>query len=189
MSKLASRFLKPLSIQNHKESNSSLATIDIDIENQKDGINLGHGIVTRNILKRLFSNGDIAQNNVDCFFNGVRDFFVKAFNNCVKWLQLDDSFIKSSVFVDFEKRNGISFDGVQEVIQSCNVIINNLTEEPSLLNTVEEEFMDYQAMTKDNILSTIWEAAKLSDNSYYMDVIWCYLKSLSEKIRLNFDLA
>ena len=172
-----------------KKCTAKMCTSRPRVQRSITRINLGHGIVTRNILKRLFSNGDIAQNNVDCFFNGVRDFFVKAFNNCVKWLQLDDSFIKSSVFVDFEKRNGISFDGVQEVIQSCNVIINNLTEEPSLLNTVEEEFMDYQAMTKDNILSTIWEAAKLSDNSYYMDVIWCYLKSLSEKIRLNFDLV
>ena len=64
MSKLASRFIKPLSIQNHKESNSSLATLDIDIENQKDDINFGIDIVTRNILKRLFDNGDVAQNDV-----------------------------------------------------------------------------------------------------------------------------
>ena len=176
MSKLDSRFIKPLSIQNHKESNSSLATLDIDIEKQKDDINLGIGIATCNILKRLFDNGDIAQNDVDCFFNGVCDFFVKAFNYCVKWLPLDGSFIKNSVFVDFEKRNDINFDSIQEVIQSFNVINNKLIEDPSLLNTVEEEFMDYQAQTKDDIPSSIWEAVKLSENSYRMDVIWGYLK-------------
>ena len=66
-----------------------MATLDIDIENQKDDINLGIGIVTRNIFKRLFDNGDIAQNDVDCFSNAVRDFFVKAFNYRVKWLPLD----------------------------------------------------------------------------------------------------
>ena len=37
------------------------------------------------------------------FFNEVRGFFVKAFNHCVKWLPLDDSFITKSVLVDFEK--------------------------------------------------------------------------------------
>ena len=155
MSKLASRFIKPLSIQNHKESNSSLATLDIDIENQKDDINFGIGIVTRNILKRLFDNGDVAQNDVDCFSNAVHDFFVKAFNYRVKWLPLDDSFIKNSVFVDFEKRNDINFDSIQEVIPSFNVINNKLMEDRLLLNTVEEEFMDYQALTKDDIPSSI----------------------------------
>ena len=67
MSKLALRFIKPLAIQNHKESHSSLATLDIDIENQKDDIHLGISIVTRNTLRRLFDNGDIAQNDVDYF--------------------------------------------------------------------------------------------------------------------------
>ena len=38
---------------------------DIDNnENQKDDINFGIDIVTRNILKRLFDNGDVAQNDV-----------------------------------------------------------------------------------------------------------------------------
>lgn len=41
-------------MENYKQSNSSLATLDIDIENQKDDINLG--IFTRNILMRLFNN-------------------------------------------------------------------------------------------------------------------------------------
>ena len=91
----------------------------------------------------MFGNGDIAQNNVDCFFNGVRDFFVKAFNYCVKWFPLDDSFIKYSVFVDFEKRNDINFDSIQEVIQSFHVIKNKLVKDPSLSNVIEEEFTDY----------------------------------------------
>ena len=53
---------------------------------------------------------------------------------------------------------------------------NKLIEDPSLLNTVEEEFMDYQALTKDDIPSSIWEAAEFSDNSYHVDVIWGYFK-------------
>ena len=75
MSKLASRFMKPLSIQNHKENNSSLATLDIEIKNQKDYINLGTGIAIRNILKRLFDNSDIARNVVDCFLRGCETFW------------------------------------------------------------------------------------------------------------------
>ena len=215
MSKLASRFIKSLSIQDQKLSNSSLATLDIDIKNQKDNINLGIGIITCNILKRLFNNGDIVQNDADCFFNGVHDFFVKAFNYCIKLLLLDDSFIKNLVFIDFEKRNNINFESIQ-VIQSFNIINNKLIKDPSLLNTVEEEFIDYQTLTKDDIPSSIWEVAKLSDNSNRIDVTWGYLKSRSphigevaesvsvmshsnaseervfsiiQKIRLNFDIV
>ena len=155
VSKLASRFIKPLTIQNHKESKSYLAFLDTDIENQKDDINLGIGIVTCNIVKRLFDSGDTVQIDFDCFFNGVRDFFVKAFNYCAKWLLLDNSFIKNSVFVYFEKRNDINVDRTQEFIQSFSVINKKIIEYPSLLNTVEEKFIDYQGLTKDDIPSSI----------------------------------
>ena len=37
--------------------------------------------------------------------------------------------------------------------------------------------MDYQALTKNDIPSSIWKAAKLSDNRFHTDVIWGYLKS------------
>ena len=80
------------------------------------------------------------------------------------------------MFVDFEKKNDINFDSIQEVIQSFMIINNKLIEDPSLLNTVEEEFMDYQGLTKDDILSSIREASKFFDNDYRMNVIWGYLK-------------
>ena len=120
------------------------------------------------------------------------------------------------MFVDFEKRNNINFESIQEVIQSFNIINKKLIKDPSLLNTVEEEFIDYQALAKDDIPSSIWEVAKLSDNSNCMNVTWGYLKSqlphlgeiaesvlvitlsnaseervfsIIQKIRLNFDIV
>ena len=103
-----------------------MATLDIDIEIQKDNINLGIGIVTRNILKRFFHKGDMSQNDVDCFFNRVHDFFKKAFNYCVKWLLLDDSFIKNSVFVNFEKRNDTNLMAAKKLFNPSMWLTINL---------------------------------------------------------------
>ena len=51
--------------------------------------------------------------------------------------------------------------------------------DPSLLDEVEEEFMDYQAMSDDDVPQRIWAAAlvgDIHDNQHRMDVIWGYLK-------------
>ena len=51
-----------------------------------------------------------------------------------------------------------------------------LISDPSMLDEVEEEFMDYQAMSDNVIPQMIWDAALVGDNQYRMDVIWGFLK-------------
>ena len=51
--------------------------------------------------------------------------------------------------------------------------------DPSLLDEVEEEFMDYQAMSDNEVPQRVWDAAlvgDIRDNQHRMDVIWGYLK-------------
>ena len=51
--------------------------------------------------------------------------------------------------------------------------------DPSILNAVEDEFINYQAMNENDIPQTIWEAAlvgDIRDNQHRMDIIWGYLK-------------
>ena len=40
----------------------------------------------------------------------------------------------------------------------------------------EEQFLDYQAMSENDIPSSTWKAPEIADEkSYHMDVIWGYL--------------
>ena len=45
MSKLASRFIKPSAIQNHKNSGSSFSTPSLDYQDQQNHIELEIGII------------------------------------------------------------------------------------------------------------------------------------------------
>ena len=124
----------------------------------------------------MLDDGDIDQNDADKFFEGVRNFFVKTCNYCVESLQLDDVFIKHSVLVDFEKRNEVTFHYRQTISQTFNKIHKAIVQDPSILNVVEEEFLDYQALSNHYIPDNIWGSAKLSDNGHRTDGIWGHPK-------------
>ncbi len=94
MHKLASKFIKPVIIQEHKSKKLSFAKLDISTENQRDDISLGIGPITRNTIKRLLDSGEVDQVKVDQFFDAVRAFFMQAYKYCVQWLPLDNSFFE-----------------------------------------------------------------------------------------------
>ena len=179
MHKLASRFVKPQVIQKLQAENKSFAELDICLENQKDDMALGIGPLTRNTLKRLLEDGDVDQSDLDKFFDAVWAFFVKAYEYCVQWLPFDNVFIKHCIFVDFKRRVEVSFADVEQTINCFKRIHEMLISDPSLLDLVEEELMDYQAMSDNDIPQMIWDTAlvgDIRDNLHRMDVIWGYLK-------------
>ena len=51
-----------------------------------------------------------------------------------------------------------------------------IVQDPSILNVIEEDFLDYQALANHNIPDNIWGSAKLSDNGHRTDGIWGHLK-------------
>ena len=50
------------------------------MQNEKDDIDLGIGILTKRKVKQLLENGDISQEAFDKFFDGARSFFSKLTN-------------------------------------------------------------------------------------------------------------
>ena len=45
-----------------------------------------------------------------------------------------------------------------------------------LYNEIEVQFLDYQAMSENDIPSSMWKAAEIGDEKLYrMDIIWGYL--------------
>lgn len=102
------------------------------------------------------------------FFDDACIFFVKM----DKCLPFDKAFIKCSAFTDFEKRNEITFVYRQTIFQDFIKIYKVAAENSSILNFVEEQFIDYLAFSRYHISENIGESAKTSDNDYQMDVIW-----------------
>ena len=75
MNKLTAIFIKSKVIQEIKSEEKSFAKFDISLQNQKDNIDLGIGILTKRKVKQPLENGDIFQEAFDEFHDGARAFF------------------------------------------------------------------------------------------------------------------
>ena len=106
-------------------------------------------------------------------------FFSKAYQYCVKWLPLEDSPLQNCKFVDFDLRSTSSFFSVQRTVDCFDAINRQLIECPELSDTLEEEFMEYQAMLKSDVPQHIWDQTFVKDTSqsdrYRMGMVWGYL--------------
>ena len=77
------------------------------------------------------------------------------YSYCVKWLPLDHPFYKSSVFVNFGEQDSVSFTNVENAISSLDRIHAKFIEDPSILHTIKEKFMDYLFFAEEQISSDI----------------------------------
>ena len=85
-------------------------------------------------------------------------------------------FFKIANLFDFDLRSTSLFDSIQRIVESFDTINQQLMERPKLLNTLEEEFMEYQAVVKGDVPQYIWDEAFIKDTSqpdhYHMDMVW-----------------
>ena len=131
--------------------------------NQKLDIDVAVGPLTRNKLKKLLDEGDIDQQAVHKFYNGVRRFYGCEYNYCVKWLKLDCPFLKNCQFPNFNKTNEMSYSNVEQIIAFFSNVSSKIEEFPELYNETEEQFLDYQAMNENYIPLRTWTAAEIGD--------------------------
>lgn len=140
LNKLAVKFTRPEKVMEHKQKFGTLKTLDISLENQKADENLSVGLVTRGQLRKLLNEGDIDISDVDKFYDGVRRFYIAAFTYC-----------KKCVFIDFNERNKRSMDNVEGVLSSLGHIHRDVINIPRAMDTLEEEFLVYQAVSEADI--------------------------------------
>ena len=187
MKKLASKFIEPEVIQRHVASGGSLGCLDLSTSNQKSDADLSVGLLTGSIVEHLFTEGDVSQQQVDRFYDGVRAFFTKAYSYCASWLRLDDDLLRYCVFVDFTKRAATPFSYVEKILPFFKNIYDTTLKDPAVLEGVHDEYIEYQAISDTDIISDeVWERAQvgISDNEndnkrkcdYRMDVIWGHLQ-------------
>ena len=79
MNKLASKFIKPDVIRQLKDDKLSFSKLDTSLANQKDDVDLTIGNITKPQLRRALDEGDISQNDIDKFYDAVKEFYETAY--------------------------------------------------------------------------------------------------------------
>ena len=94
------------------EIKSAPQVSDINMDNHKPQEELFIGICTKNLLNKLFEDGEISALDKQKFFAGVLAFYSEAFSYGVEKLPINDSVLKHSIFADISKRESVSVDDV-----------------------------------------------------------------------------
>ena len=64
---------------------------------------------------------------------------------------------------DFNKRNEMSFSNIDQIIPFFSYVSSKIEEFPEHHNEIEEQFVDYQTMSENDIPSSTWKAAEIRD--------------------------
>ena len=87
------------------------------------------------------------------------------------------------MFVDCKRRGKVSFNYV-ECIGKLRRINEVISETPSMLSELEEQFLQYQSLTENDIPNHVWDSAYVLPNEpasadrHRMDVLWGHLGTM-----------
>ena len=107
MNKLASRFVKPEVIQQLNEGKKSFLALNVSRENTRDDQNIHSRLLIKSLLKKLLEE-DIGDRKTGVFFDSAREFYKTAYKYCVKWLPLDDGFLKTVLLLISQSVNPLT---------------------------------------------------------------------------------
>ena len=63
------------------------------------------GFITRSTLNHLLTVGDICENDVKTFYNGVKMFFTTAFKYALNHMPFEDPVLQNAQFIEFDNRD------------------------------------------------------------------------------------
>ena len=179
---LAGQFMRVTEIK------SAPQVSDINIDNHNPQEELPIDICTKNILNKLFEDGEISALDKEKFFAGAPAFCSEAFSYGVEKLPINDSVLKHSIFADISKRESVSIDDVLLFVEKFHLDFN-----PEIINLLSEQFLDYQLLNDHDIPNSGWQNACTMDddrNKYYrVDILWGYISKMKDCIgKHNFDI-
>ena len=170
------------------EIKSAPQVSDINIDNHKPQEELFIGICTKNLLNKLFEDGEISALDKQKFFAEVLAFYSEVFSFGVEKLPTNDSVLKHSFFADVSKRESLSIDDVLFFVEKFHLNFN-----PETINLLSEQFLDYQLLNDHDIPDSVWQNACTMDddrNKYYrVDILWGYISQMKDCIgKHRFDI-
>ena len=173
---LAGKFISTTEIKNAPQVS------DINIDNHKPQEELFIGICTKNLLNKLFEDGEISSLETQKFLAGVLTFYSEAFSYGVEKLPINDSVLKHSIFADISKRESVSIDDVLFFVKKFHLNFN-----PETKNLLSEQFFDYQLLNDHDIPDSVWQNAYTMDddrNKYYRaDILWGFISQMKDLLR------
>ena len=132
------------------------------------------------------ADGDIDNYQIDKCFDSVRQFYETAFDYCRKWLPLNNTLVKRCRFINFKDRLKYTFDDVQAIIELFPSFFHDYLEDPLKLDSLEEEFIQYQSLCDNEIPQYIWDRSNVYEKEkvvyHRMDTIWAYLREAMPKL-------
>ena len=111
----------------------------------------------------------------------VRAFYTAGVAYILKWFPLKEPVVKDSQFVNFFTKEKCDFGMVATFVQRYPALLDFKNED---LNKLNEEFIDYQTLSREDIPTSVWdEASERVDAegggiSWRMDTVWGYLRGL-----------
>ena len=150
--------------------------------NQLPDSNVFIGFTTKTKLQKLEREGDVAPSDVEKFMRGVRQYYMSAVKHIREKYPFGDEVLKHSKFVDFDNRENVEYTDVEYFVHRYTDLLKFNPEE---VNTLHDEFVEYQLMEKTDIPPAVWKAARdreeTDDNGEEkepfarMDVLWAFL--------------
>ncbi|CAB4011488.1 Hypothetical predicted protein, partial [Paramuricea clavata] len=112
------------------------------------------GITTQGKMMKMLNDGDLDPQQVQRFYDAVGAFYRAAAQYAVAKLPFHDKVLENSRFVNFEKRREHEFTMVEFFLQRFPDHLEMSVEEQEKL---QEQFIDYQLLSNDNIPPTCLE--------------------------------
>ena len=132
------------------------------------------GFVTRQTISKLLEEGDISSHQYVKFFNAAKAFLIRATEYLLKWYPLQDELLKHATWLDFEERLEKSFDSVEFFVHSYPNLFPHMD-----INRLNEQFLNYQLLSADEIPLSVKETAGLSEeNPHCVGSLWGYLRNV-----------
>ena len=151
--------------------------------NHLDNSAMTIGMLTKQHLQKLFDEGDISAYEFKKVYTAFRAFYVDAASQAVKKLPFDDLFLNNARFLNFEKKEEYTFSAVEFF---CSKYSKLLKLTPAQMDTLQEEFTDYQLLSKSDIPESVWKESLMFEEEmegatkghHRMDMIWAYLTQM-----------
>lgn len=176
--KLLSKFVSPTVV---RDATDLTEVCYADQANQLDDSKLFVGLLTRSKLQKKLDEGDISPQQMKNFYASVRAFYCKTVEYIIKWFPLKEPVVRDSQFVDFFTKEQCDFSMVTNYVQRYPALLNFKDEDLDKLN---EEFVDYQTLHKNDIPGSVWEEAtervdgEGTATLWRMDTIWGHLAEM-----------
>ena len=153
--KLLSKFVKSTVIA----ASEDITEVEyLSTENQKENHQLFIGIITKGMSSKKLDDGDLALEQIQKFYRGVRSFYEKAVRYILKWFPFSEDLIRCSQFVDFYKRHESEFEMVEFWVELYSNIFTDM-QTPQAVDALAAEFADYQSLSETNIPKSVWDKA------------------------------